>query len=333
VHRALLALALLALTPAAHAWPSGHEVQGVAPFFSLTTLEGADVSLDGLHGSVVVLHRMAVGCAACRESEDVLRGVRDDAAGDLVLLSVDAWADPALAPSEPEDREELAALVAERGLDWPHALDTDGVAARYGAGVPAVDVLGRGGHFVARFAGMPDAEALAEAVGRALAAPPVPHGVVAYGHEPAVVEAGTQFTAFLRMEPGAFGDVRVQVCIVSELVCIISPRPATLADDGVTWRYNTSEFRAPGGSAPYRWDGGDRIGAQWFLAEDGEGGMQPFPDGIDMASPGCDGREAAVRCYETHYVAFDIPAGGRATPAVGWLALALVLLVVARARR
>jgi len=154
-----------------------------APAFALTTT-GAEagaagrpqtVSLAGYAGRAVVLDFMAVGCTPCRAvAHDVMRPLWVAHANDtrVALLSIDAWADPTVAGWVPgaESTETLTILQRDAHLPWPHALDTDHVAVRYGADeLPHVVVVSPRGLVILDAAGVPTLQQVQAALAEALA--------------------------------------------------------------------------------------------------------------------------------------------------------------------
>jgi len=94
-----------------------------APDFTLTTLDGAEVSLGELQGQVVVLNFWASWCMPCRVEMPEFESVYDKYKGEgVVILGINVAESPARASSAAE------AL----GISFPVPLDRDGqVAALY----------------------------------------------------------------------------------------------------------------------------------------------------------------------------------------------------------
>jgi cytochrome c biogenesis protein CcmG, thiol:disulfide interchange protein DsbE len=92
-----------------------------APTFSVTTLDGEEVSLDSLRGRAVIVNFWNSWCTPCKQEEPALQRFyerhRDDA--DFVLLGI--------VRDDPEEAARDA--VEERGLEWPMGIDPRGKAA------------------------------------------------------------------------------------------------------------------------------------------------------------------------------------------------------------
>lgn len=173
----------------------------------------------------------------------------------------------------------------------------------------------------------PSASAYTEAEAPALDA-----RVLAVWHEPATVQAGQQWRAYLRLAPDAeVGAVGFQACIVPG-ACIMPPQPAVSLGNG-TWMMDSNWSARPLGTA-YPWPAG-HLGVAWYLAAN-ETALdysrgQAFPQGREPGDPAC---VDAAACIHTHYVTFvaqAVPA--QDAPAPGLLLLAVALLVAAALRR
>ena len=97
--------------------PSGPQPGDLAPDFTLTTIDGGTLKLSDYHGSPVLLNFWATWCGPCREElPDIQAATEIYGPLGLVVLSVD----------QGESRRKVAPFVAEHGLTFPVALDTDG---------------------------------------------------------------------------------------------------------------------------------------------------------------------------------------------------------------
>jgi cytochrome c biogenesis protein CcmG/thiol:disulfide interchange protein DsbE len=92
-----------------------------APEFTVTAMDGEEVSLDSLRGRAVIVNFWNSWCQPCEEEEPALKRFyerhRDQA--DFVLLGIVR-----------DDTQKAARnAVEDRGIDWPMGLDPDGKAA------------------------------------------------------------------------------------------------------------------------------------------------------------------------------------------------------------
>lgn len=95
-------------------------VEGEAPGFTLTSLDGARHSLESLRGKRVVLNFWATWCGPCRfELPMLARWAR--AHPDVVVLGV----------AVDRDRRAVERFCADRDLPYPILWDSRGVQARY----------------------------------------------------------------------------------------------------------------------------------------------------------------------------------------------------------
>ncbi|MCA1810453.1 MAG: hypothetical protein LC623_00375, partial [Halobacteriales archaeon] len=189
-----LLLALLLVLPAgATLYDAVHADTPAPPFHLVSTgfengVMGPRVpfGLEDYRGKTLVLDLMAVSCTACRYvTADVLAPLHATygGRGDFALLSVDAWADPAVA-GDPrlgyaggESEGSLVELQRSSGVPWRHALDTDQVWQKYSAvSLPRVVVIDAAGHVVLDHVGSPSRAQVEAAVRQSLAgqATPVP---------------------------------------------------------------------------------------------------------------------------------------------------------------
>ncbi|HET7863880.1 MAG TPA: TlpA disulfide reductase family protein [Burkholderiaceae bacterium] len=133
--RALLGLLLAGWAAAAPAAPP----TGVAPDFTLRTLDGRNVRLQEQRGRVVLVNFWATWCGPCRVEMPHLNRLHEKyrAAG-LVLLGVNVDEDPRTA----------AGVAAKLGVQFPVLLDTDKAVSRlYDLNsMPSTVLIDRDGH-------------------------------------------------------------------------------------------------------------------------------------------------------------------------------------------
>ncbi len=160
-------------------------------------------------------------------------------------------------------------------------------------------------------------------------APSLDPRVLSAGHAPAIVTPHTQWTGVLRLKPGSdVASAAYQVCRVG-VACFAPPAPARRVD-ATTFRFDTANYTVagPDGARPVDYLAGWRLGVKWFLT-DAAGNTTELP-----RDAGC-GTTSDVGCLERNYIAFDMPAATRGTPAPTTLSALLVLVgvVLASARR
>lgn len=137
------------------------EEGGLAPNFVLKSLDGGELSLEGLRGEVVVVNFWATWCLPCRaeipEFVDFYHDYRDRG---VQVLAVNL--------REPEDH--VRAFADKAGMDFPVLLDLSGdVANAYKVeAIPTTIVVGKSGVIRARIVGVTSRDALEGAVRRLL---------------------------------------------------------------------------------------------------------------------------------------------------------------------
>ncbi|MGH9740286.1 MAG: TlpA family protein disulfide reductase, partial [Candidatus Acidiferrales bacterium] len=86
----------------------------MAPAFSLTTMDGRRVSLDELHGKVVLIDFWASWCAPCRAALPNIKKIAQKFQGQpLVILSVSLDSNP----------QQWRDFVAKNEMTWPQYFD------------------------------------------------------------------------------------------------------------------------------------------------------------------------------------------------------------------
>jgi thiol-disulfide isomerase/thioredoxin len=119
----------------------------VAPSFTLPTLAGSEIALDGLLGKIVIVDFWATWCAPCEVQMpvlDTLRKEQGEAGLEVIGISVDTLAPP-----------KIEAWVRDRGFEYPIALGDQELAMRYGAiGFPTLVVIDPQGGIHTRHTGV-----------------------------------------------------------------------------------------------------------------------------------------------------------------------------------
>lgn len=120
-----------------------------APTFTLATLQGDNVSLEDLKGSIVVLDFWATWCGPCRkglpELEKVAKWVAEEGLP-IKIFGVDVWEN-----GTAEARMKTAGeFWAKQGFSFPTLMDLDdSVVGTYGiSGIPATFIIGRDGTII-----------------------------------------------------------------------------------------------------------------------------------------------------------------------------------------
>ncbi len=88
----------------------------MAPPFALTTLDGRHLTLDDLHGQVVLLDFWAIWCVPCRQFLPRLEKLAADLKGEPFTLVSVSW---------DEDEDAWKQFIAAHGMSWPQVLDSD----------------------------------------------------------------------------------------------------------------------------------------------------------------------------------------------------------------
>jgi peroxiredoxin len=131
---ALRALVIVAIVLAIRAWHTRGTAAGMAPHFEAPTLQGETVSLRELQGEPTLVYFWATWCGVC----GLMDGSVAKLAGSHRVVTVASMSG---GPGE------VAAHMAEKGLDMPVVLDPQGhLATRYGVrAFPTSFVLGPDG--------------------------------------------------------------------------------------------------------------------------------------------------------------------------------------------
>ena len=133
--------------------------------FANEGLDGHEVSLSELRGSVVMLDFWSSWCPPCRQEAPVLAQLYREYDGrNVKFVGVAIWDDP----------EDVARYVREFGLIYPNVLDERGrIAIDYGVrGIPEKFFIDSEGNLVRKFVGPISAQKLRDALDGLLASEP-----------------------------------------------------------------------------------------------------------------------------------------------------------------
>jgi peroxiredoxin len=118
----------------------------LAPSFTLTSLDGREVSLDSLRGKRVVLHFWATWCGVCRQEFGALGAVRRGLGPDEALVTIVADAD---------DPDRIRDFVAKEHIEYPVLLGNEGVVRAFRVSAfPTNYFLDKVGRITSRTVGM-----------------------------------------------------------------------------------------------------------------------------------------------------------------------------------
>lgn len=134
-------------------------LQEQAPPFSLTDLEGKQVSLASLRGKVVVLDFWATWCGPCKASFSGMQHVADKYKHnpDVVFLFIDTW------ESAPDKEKNAAAFITKHQYPFRVLMDNDNkVVSQFKVdGIPTKFVLDKQGKICFKSTGFDNEESLA----------------------------------------------------------------------------------------------------------------------------------------------------------------------------
>lgn len=111
---------------------SGPEIGKLAPDFTLTGLDGQEVSLSGFRGQPVLLNFWATWCGPCRMEMPLLQDVYEKWTGKgLVLLVVNVQESPDLVKEFIEDAGYTFPVLLSPGSKVPLAYNIRGIPATF----------------------------------------------------------------------------------------------------------------------------------------------------------------------------------------------------------
>jgi cytochrome c biogenesis protein CcmG, thiol:disulfide interchange protein DsbE len=145
----------------ARATADGATIRSEAPDFELKELSGGTMRLSDYRGKVVLLNFWATWCGPCvREIPDLI-ALRAELGPDRIEIlgvSLDTMGESV-----------VAEFVQAHGMTYPVAIDTSGVAARYGGirGIPTTFVIDAEGRIAESIVGAPTKATFLAAVSNA----------------------------------------------------------------------------------------------------------------------------------------------------------------------
>ena len=95
--------------------PEGSQVGDKAPDFTLSTLDGGQVTLSGLKGKPVMLVFWTTGCSACIAQMPFLKAAHDELGNNVEFININLG----------ESSSQVQATVSYYGFSLPVALDSD----------------------------------------------------------------------------------------------------------------------------------------------------------------------------------------------------------------
>jgi peroxiredoxin len=141
------------------------KIGDAAPDFTLTALDGKQVSISSLRGRVILLDFWATWCAPCKT--EVPRFVRfQKELGPKGFQVIGISMDDTDAP--------VRKFYSEFKMNYPVAMGTEVVATKYGGvlGLPLTFLIGRDGKIRAKYEGSADLDQMASELEQALKEPP-----------------------------------------------------------------------------------------------------------------------------------------------------------------
>jgi peroxiredoxin len=140
---------------------------GIAPDFSLQTLDGRAVKLSDFRGKIVLLNFWATWCAPCRVEMPWLIELYKNYHSqgfEIVGVSVD----------DPGEQRSVERFVKEMGVNYTILLGTNPVADLYGGArlLPHTFFISRDGKITKSFIGLQDKSEIEATIREMLAAPP-----------------------------------------------------------------------------------------------------------------------------------------------------------------
>jgi thiol-disulfide isomerase/thioredoxin len=135
---------------------------GIAPDFTLETLDGKSMSLSGLRGKAVLLNFWATWCGPCKiETPWLVELQKQYGAQGLQVVGI---------AMDDSGKDDIAKFAQEMGVNYPVLLGKEAVGEEYG-GVPALPesfFIGRDGKIVDRIIGLKGKGDIEEAIRKAL---------------------------------------------------------------------------------------------------------------------------------------------------------------------
>ncbi len=110
-----------------------------APDFSVTDTEGANITLSGLRGKVVLIDFMYINCEGCKVVTANLVELKPSYGDDLVIISIDIL-------PQIDSNSLIQAYKQTASVTWQVARDTDSIQGKYGVStLPHVVIVDKNG--------------------------------------------------------------------------------------------------------------------------------------------------------------------------------------------
>lgn len=124
--------------------------QKMAPDFTLTDIEGVEISLSDYRGKVVLLDFFSTWCGTCIAEMPHLKSLNEEFGEDLVLISISVTPDF-------DSVEKLQEFKQEQEIDWIIVRDTIGINDEYSVQyLPTLIIIDQDGYIQHKHVGLTD---------------------------------------------------------------------------------------------------------------------------------------------------------------------------------